>query len=108
MDLPSVAERAEQKERPYISTGHLPEPETVQKLVTDAHQRFKSNTDGENSQVYPALARVPRDLFGVCVVGTTGRRSALRGIVCGRRRGFPREFAPQRHLRAHPIPLASK
>jgi glutaminase len=72
MDLPSVAEPAE-KERPYISTGHLPEPETVQKLVTDAHQRFKSNTDGENSQVYPALARVPRDLFGLCVVGTSGR-----------------------------------
>jgi glutaminase len=70
MDLPSVAEPTE---RPYISTGHLPEPETVQILVSDAHRRFASNGDGQNSQVYPALARVPRHLFGVCVVGTSGR-----------------------------------
>ena len=70
MDLPSIAEQAE---RPYVSTGHLPDAETVQKLVSDAHRRFKSNTDGQNSQVYPALARIPSDLFGVCVVGTSGR-----------------------------------
>jgi glutaminase len=70
MDLPSIAEPAE---RPYVSTGHLPEAEAVQKLVSDAHRRFKSNTDGQNSQVYPALARVPSDLFGICVVGTSGR-----------------------------------
>jgi glutaminase len=70
MDLPSIADQAE---RPYVSTGHLPEAETAQKLVSDAHQRFKSNTDGQNSQVYPALERVPSDLFGICVVGTSGR-----------------------------------
>jgi glutaminase len=74
MDLPSIAEQAE---RPNVSTGHLPEAETVQTPVSDAHRRFKSNTDGHNSQiylaqVYPALARVPCDLFGVCVVGTSG------------------------------------
>ena len=64
---------ADSSEQPYISTGHLPEPELVQRLVSEAHARFKSNTDGQNSQVYPALARVPNDLFGVCVVGTSGR-----------------------------------
>ena len=69
MDFPSIAEQAE---RPYISTGHLPEPEMVQKLVSEAHRRFKSNAEGQNSQVYPALARVPRELFGICVVGTSG------------------------------------
>lgn len=69
MDLPSIAEQAG---RPYVSTGHLPEAETVRTLVSNAHRRFKLNTDGQNSQVYPALARVPRDLFGVCVVGTSG------------------------------------
>jgi glutaminase len=69
MDSPAVAE---QTERPYVSTGHLPEAEAVQKLVSDAHRRFKSNSDGQNSQVYPALARVPSDLFGICVVGTSG------------------------------------
>jgi glutaminase len=41
-------------------------------LVAEAHKRFKSNAEGENSTVYPALARVPSDLFGVCVVGTNG------------------------------------
>ena len=70
MDFPSIAE---QTERPYISTGHLPEPELVQKLVSDAHRRFKSNGEGHNSQAYPALARIPRELFGICVVGTRGR-----------------------------------
>jgi hypothetical protein len=70
MDLPSGAGRAE---RPYISTGHLPEPEMVQTLMSEAHGRFKSNTDWQNSQVYPALASVASDLFGVCVVSTAGR-----------------------------------
>ena len=70
MDSPSITEQAE---RPYISTGHLPEPETVQQLVSEARRRFQSNNDGENSQVYPARARVPSDLFGVCIVGTGGQ-----------------------------------
>ena len=70
MSLPSVAK---QTEPPYVSTGHLPEPEMVQRLVSDAHLRFKSNSDGHNSQVYPALARVPSELFGICVVGARGR-----------------------------------
>jgi glutaminase len=43
----------------------------VTTLVSEAHERFKSNTEDENSKVYPALARVQSDLFGVCVVGTS-------------------------------------
>ena len=68
----SPASILEQSVWPYISTGHLPESEMVQRLVSEAHTRFKSNADGQNSQVYPALARVPSELFGVCVVGTSG------------------------------------
>lgn len=60
-------------ERHYISAGHLPAPGMVQSLVQDTHRRSKSNSDSKNSQAYPALARVPRELFGVCVVGTSGR-----------------------------------
>jgi glutaminase len=56
----------------YVSTGQLPSPERVRALVKDAYERFKSNTDGENSKVYPALARVPSDLFGICVVSASG------------------------------------
>src|SRR5580692_576089 len=57
----------------FVSTGSLPPPEMITALVGEAHARFKSNTGGENSQVYPALARVPRELFGVCVVGASGK-----------------------------------
>jgi len=59
-------------ERPYVSTGHLPTPDLVGRLVTEAYERYKSNKEGINSQVYPALARVPTELFGICVVGTSG------------------------------------
>ena len=56
----------------YVSTGQLPSPDLVKRLVDEAHARFKSNTEGENSAVYPALARANPDLFGICVVGTRG------------------------------------
>ena len=36
------------------------------------HERFRADVDGENSQVYPALARARADLFGLCVCGTGG------------------------------------
>lgn len=57
----------------YISTGRLPSFDLVQQLVTEAHERFRSVTDGENSKVYPALERVSPELFGICVVGTAGQ-----------------------------------
>jgi glutaminase len=56
----------------FISTGRLPTPEQVAALVAEAYARYKTNTEGENSEVYPALARTPRDLFGVCVVSVNG------------------------------------
>jgi glutaminase len=56
----------------YVSTGRLPPPEMVKALVSEGYEHFKSNAEGRNSDVYPALARVPSDLFGVCVVGTNG------------------------------------
>jgi glutaminase len=67
------------KTRPeaYVSTGHLPPPEQVKALVVEAHQRFKSDKAGKNSQVYPALAKVPSNLFGICVVGTNGNVHAV-------------------------------
>ena len=33
---------------------------------------YRSETGGENSQTYPALARVPGGLFGICVAGISG------------------------------------
>ena len=56
----------------YVSTGHLPTPAQIQHWVDEAHERYRSIADGENAQVYPALARVPSHLFGICAVGTSG------------------------------------
>ena len=56
----------------YISTGHLPDADEVTAAVRRSYERFRENSDGKNSDVYPALASVRSDLFGVCVVGTNG------------------------------------
>jgi glutaminase len=70
MNTPANSE--DRAEYPYVSTGRLPPADEVVRLVNEAHQRHKSNCDGRNSEVYPALAEMPRDLFGVCVVRTNG------------------------------------
>lgn len=57
---------------PFVSTGSLPEPQVVQQLIDEAHERFKSNSEGRNSGVYPALEKADPGLFGICVVGVTG------------------------------------
>jgi glutaminase len=57
----------------HVSTGRLPPPELSQAWIEDAHARYAANAEGEVSSVYPALKRVPADLFGICVVATTGR-----------------------------------
>jgi glutaminase len=61
----------------FVSTGHLPPDESIAALLVEAYEQVKSNTDGLNSQVYPALARVSSDLFGVCLVGTNGNIHAI-------------------------------
>ncbi|HBJ33625.1 MAG TPA: glutaminase [Planctomycetaceae bacterium] len=61
----------------HISTGQLPSNDTVAKLVQMAHARFVSEDEGENSTVYPMLAQVPRNLFGICVAGTSGEVFAV-------------------------------
>lgn len=58
--------------RTFVSTGQLPAGDRVRALVSEAYERYRSNDEGENSRVYPALAATPRHLFGVCVVGTDG------------------------------------
>jgi glutaminase len=70
--MPAHVEADAAAEPCYVSTGHLPEPDLVMTTVKRAYERFKRNTEGTNSDVYPALARVPGDLFGVCVVGASG------------------------------------
>ncbi|MEZ0295724.1 MAG: glutaminase A, partial [Candidatus Methylacidiphilales bacterium] len=57
---------------PFVSTGSLPTAEETQAIVDQAYALFSSSTEGLNAQVYPALARVPPELFGICVVGASG------------------------------------
>ncbi len=57
---------------PYVSTGCLPPPDRLRLWLTEAYEKFRTNTDGENSDVYPELAKVEKDLFGISVVATSG------------------------------------
>jgi glutaminase len=59
-------------EQPFVSTGDLPSPEQVEALVTEAYERYRAESAGATSAVYPALAEVPAELFGIAVVGTSG------------------------------------
>ncbi|WP_041527864.1 glutaminase A [Paracoccus aminophilus] len=62
----------------FISTGHLPFKDQIHDLVKDAYLRFASDRDGDISNVYPALAAVDPDLFGISVCGVNGD-----SIKCG-------------------------
>lgn len=62
---------------PFVSTGRLPDPEAIRTMIGEAHVRFQSEDSGRNSQVYPALARVPSHLFGICIVATHGEVHAV-------------------------------
>ena len=67
-------------ESPFVSTGRLPGEDLVRQLVVEAHERYRTNGDGELSQVYPALGRVPRGLFGICVAGIGGNLHAAGDV----------------------------
>jgi glutaminase len=56
----------------FVSTGRLPAAKRMQPLVTEAYERFRANEEGAVSTVYPALARVPGNVFGICVAATSG------------------------------------
>jgi glutaminase len=56
----------------YVSTGQLPSPEQVRTSLDAAYHRYRTETTGERSRVYPALSRVPADLFGICAAGSRG------------------------------------
>ena len=70
----TAAAWAFQPDRPigYVSTGQMPQAERVKALVDEAYEKFKTNTEGKNADYIPALAKVPSNLFGVCVVNVGG------------------------------------
>jgi glutaminase len=64
--------KIDKSEPSYVSTGHLPTAQVIKALSDEAYEMYKSNVDGTNSHVYPALAKVPSDLFGICIASTNG------------------------------------
>jgi glutaminase len=54
-------------------TTGMPSAETLQRVVNEAHARFKSDTSGKNADYIPYLASVPSNLFGVAIVTADGR-----------------------------------
>jgi glutaminase len=58
---------------PRISTGELPQGDEVERLLTEAYERYRTTTEGKVADYIPVLADASPDLFGVCVVGVHGR-----------------------------------
>jgi glutaminase len=58
---------------PRVSTGDLPRPEDVERLITEAYERYLPNTEGVVADYIPALASASPELFGICVAGVRGR-----------------------------------
>jgi glutaminase len=57
----------------WVSTGELPDAADVGSLVGQAYEQGLDVRGGEVSSVYPALARVDPDLFGISLVAADGR-----------------------------------
>ena len=60
-----------------VSTGDLPDLETVQELVALAHRTYLDVRDGHVADYIPALAEASPDLFGIAIVGVRGRAGGI-------------------------------
>jgi glutaminase len=50
----------------------IPSSQVLQRVVEEAHQRFKDVKEGENADYIPELTKVPSELFGVAIVTARG------------------------------------
>lgn len=60
-----------------VSTGTLPRPELVGRLMHEAYDRYCKLNEGTVADYIPALAKVSPDLFGLCAVGVNGAAYAI-------------------------------
>ncbi len=58
---------------PVVSTGALPPPDEVTRLVDEAFARYATVNEGSVADYIPALAAVSPDHFGISITGVTGR-----------------------------------
>jgi glutaminase len=63
----------EESQPPPVSTGDLPGAEQVRTVVTDAYERYRTDTSGTVADYIPVLGQASPDLFGIYVVGTQGQ-----------------------------------
>ena len=66
LEIPEVEANA------VVSTGHLPDPDLVARLVQEAYDRYRALDEGKVADYIPALGRVSPDLFGFTIVGVNG------------------------------------
>jgi len=64
-----------------ISTGELPQPEEVARLVGEAYERYRDTDEGLVADYIPVLAEASPDLFGICVVGARGRSVEIGDVA---------------------------
>jgi glutaminase len=65
--LPSLGDAADRQARQF------------QRLVDEAHARYKGLTDGKNADYIPILATIPSDLFAVVIVDASDGKVYLAG-----------------------------
>ena len=51
----------------------LPDADRLQKVVNEAHAKFKGVKDGKNADYIPILATIPSELFGVVIATPDGK-----------------------------------
>lgn len=61
----------------WVSTGELPDPDEIERLLEHAHRSYLALDEGEVADYIPALAETPPDLFGICLYGVSGRMYAV-------------------------------
>ncbi len=55
------------------ANGADPSPDELQRVVNEAHAKYKDLKDGKNADYIPILTTVPSDLFGVVVATREGK-----------------------------------
>lgn len=72
VSFPAAAQKVTTRSSPVA-----PREQQIRAVLEEAHQKFKSVTDGKNADYIPQLAKVPSNLFGIAVVSTDGRELSV-------------------------------
>jgi len=56
-----------------VDAWAVPDASELQKVVSEAHSKFKGDTEGKNADYIPILATIPSELFGVVIATRDGK-----------------------------------